>query len=115
MRDVGQRSTALPVGLSGIGVFPGPPAILWAVPVVTPALLRMHAELDLALPGSAVDAHYRRDALVPHVTLSGPVQDAGHALSVLLARWRATQGVLNRVEVVRFRPVKVLASLALQA
>lgn len=103
------------VTLAGLGVFPGPSAILWAVPAVTPALLDRHAALHAALPGLAPQEHYRPGAWVPHVTLTGGLADPAPALALLLRLWRPAAGWLDRVELVRFRPVEVLWSNPLPA
>jgi 2'-5' RNA ligase len=100
----------LPLTLAGLGVFPGSSPILWAAPVVTRALLARHAALHAALPGLASHVHYRPDAWVPHVTLSGPLADPAAALALLLRLWRPATALLNRVDLVRFRPVEVLYS-----
>jgi 2'-5' RNA ligase len=104
---------ALPVRFGGIGLFPGPPCIFWIAPVVTAALLEMHAAILAAFPDQAVHPHYRQGAWVPHVSLSGGVQDAPGALATLLPKWCDVDGTLDRVELVRFRPVQVLESRAL--
>jgi 2'-5' RNA ligase len=114
LRQVAADQRAIPITLSGIGVFPGPTSVLWAAPVVTPGLLAWHAAIHAALPGLTMHPHYRPGAWVPHVTLSGAVRDAGRALSALLAGWRPIDGMLDRAELVRFRPVEVLRSEALR-
>ena len=103
---------SLPVRLSGLGAFPGGGAVLWALPVVTAELLARHQAIQAALPDLKVDAHYRPGFWVPHVTLSGVLPDPGPALKVLLSSWEPITGVLDRVELVSFRPVKVVQSLA---
>ncbi len=100
----------LPVTLAGLGVFPGSSPILWAAPVVTPALLARHAALQAALPGLTPHAHYRPDVWVPHVTLSGALADPAGALALLLPLWRPVTGLPDRVDLVRFRPVELLYS-----
>jgi 2'-5' RNA ligase len=114
VRQVAADRRTIPIALSGIGVFPGPTSILWAAPVVTTDLLAWHAAIHAALPDLTVHPHYRPGAWVPHVTLSGAVRDAGRALSALLASWRPIDGMLDRAELVRFRPVEVLRSEALR-
>ena len=99
---------ALPVTLSAFGIFPAPSAILWVAPVVRPELLGWHASLQAALPELHVDPHYRPDTWVPHVTLSGPISDPSRPLAVLLPLWRPLSCLLDRVDLVRFRPVEVL-------
>ena len=101
---------ALPVNLAGIGVFPGETSIMWAIPVATPALLDRHRVLLDALPDLPVDPHYRAGAWTPHITLSGPVRDPVRALGALVPLWRPVRAALADLELVRFRPVEVLAS-----
>jgi 2'-5' RNA ligase len=101
---------ALPVVLSAIGIFPGPSSIIWAAPVVTRDLLAVQAGLLDALADLPVHPHYRPDAWVPHVTLTGLVLDPGRAVNALLRHWRPIVGVLDQVDLVRFRPVEVLQS-----
>ncbi len=119
LRDALEHATTgwdrLPVTLAGFGIFPGPAAIIWAAPVVTQALLARHAALHAALPGLTPHAHYRPDAWVPHVTLSGALADPAAALALLQPHWRPVTGLLDRIDLVRFRPVDVLFSRALPA
>ena len=103
---------ALPIRLSGLGAFPGDGAVLWAVPVVTAELLARHRAIQAALPDLDVHAHYRPGVWVPHVTLSGTLRDPATALVALLSNWKPITGFLDRVDLLRFRPVKVLQSLA---
>jgi 2'-5' RNA ligase len=104
---------ALPISLSGLVVFPHPATTLWAAPVVTPALLARQAELHAALHDLPIHPHYRPDAWVPHVTLSGALADPGAALTAVLKLWRPLNGWLDRLDLVRFRPVQILQSHAL--
>lgn len=101
---------ALPVTLSGIGIFPGPSSILWAAPVVTRDLLALHAALAEALPGLPVHRYYRSDAWVPHVTLTAPIPNPASALRTLLPPWRPISGALIQADLVRFPPIGVLQS-----
>lgn len=107
------RWKAVPISLSGLGVFPGSSSILWAAPVVTQQLLAVHMELQAVMPELSVHAHYRTDAWVPHVTLSGRLADPAQAIAALLPFWQPLTGNLDRLDLVRFRPVEVLASLPL--
>jgi 2'-5' RNA ligase len=100
----------LPVTIDGIGIFPGATSTVWAAPVVSVALLAMHANLAEAMSGLPVHPHYRADRWMPHVTLTGPIADPALALKVLLPRWRPIAGTLVQLDVVRFRPVEVLSS-----
>ncbi len=49
---------------------------------------------------------------VPHVTLSGFLPDPGLALTTLLSVWQPLTGLLDQVDLLRFRPVDVLQSFA---
>ena len=107
------RWQAVPISLSGLGVFPGFRSILWAAPVVTQQLLAVQMELQAAMPELSVDAHYRTGAWVPHVTLSGPLADPARAIAALMPLWQPLTGNLDRLDLVRFRPVNLIASIPL--
>jgi 2'-5' RNA ligase len=113
LRQLAATWSALPVTLNALGTFPSSPAVFWAAPVVTPALLARHAAVQAALPDLETHAHYRVGAWVPHVTLSGALDNPAAALSVLLSVWRPLEGRLDRLELVRFRPVTMLQSCEL--
>ena len=106
----GDEWQALPANLSGLGVFPGPPAILFAMPVVAPALLARQAALVAALDDLPVHPHYRPGHGVAHGTLSGPLRYPEAALAALLPLWRPVEAALAGIDLVRFRPVEILAS-----
>ena len=95
----------LPVTLAGIGCFPGVASILWAAPIVMADLADRHGVLQAALPDVPVHTHYRRGSWVPHVTLTGGLADPGPALAVLAGCWQPISGTLQRVDLVKFRPV----------
>ena len=107
------RWSAVPISLSGLGVFPGSNSVLWAAPVVTHQLLTLHTEWQAAVPELPMHAHYRTGTWVPHITLSGPLPDPGRALSALIPRWQPLSGYLDRLDLVHFRPVVSLASVPL--
>ncbi len=99
---------ALPMEFAGFGVFPGAPAVVWAAPVVTEALLARQAALVAAVPGAPPQAHWRPGRWVPHATL-GRAGAPGRAVEVLVPLWRGPfSGRLDRLELVRFRPAAVL-------
>lgn len=104
---------ALPVELAGFGVFPGPEPVLWLAPVATAELLARQTALVAALHGLRCDSHYRPGHWVPHVTL-GRVGAVARALEPVAPLWPGTiTGRLERLDLVHFRPVTVLRSLAL--
>jgi 2'-5' RNA ligase len=97
------------VGLCALGLFPGPPGVLFLAPAPTPALLDIHAALIASLPAAGLHPHYRAGAWMPHVTLAEGVGDPAAAVRALDRAALPLAAVLDRLEVVRFRPVTVLA------
>lgn len=102
--------TALPVTLSGLGIFVAATSILWVAPAVTAELLARHAAILGALEGEEIDAYYRTGVWVPHITLAESLADPTGALAATLPLWRPVTGVLDRIELIRFRPVDTLGS-----
>jgi 2'-5' RNA ligase len=109
------RWQAMPVALAGLAVFPGTPPVVWAVPVVTEALLACHAALHKALGAGVCHPHYRVGAWVPHVTLSLDGRlGAGTAIGVAAEAWAGPiEGWLDRAEVVELPAVRVLRGVGL--
>ena len=102
--------TSLPVALSGFGVFPGLTSVLFAAPIASPSLLARQAQWLTAVPDLPIHQHYRTGHWVPHVTLTAPLRMPDRALSTLLPLWCSVEGRLDRVDLVRFRPVEILRS-----
>ena len=101
----------LSVVLAGFGVFPSAPPVIWAVPIVTAGLLARHASLCADLASFGIHPHYRPGHWVPHVTLSQEGPSSARAIEVVTSTWDGPISArLDRVELVRFRPVKVLRS-----
>lgn len=105
------RWQKLPIALASLGIFIGPPPVLFLAPVVTAALLARYAELSAALPRMSADPHFQPTAWVPHVTLAIASQDVRPALTDLPAL--PIPAALDRLELVRFPPTVILASLNL--
>jgi 2'-5' RNA ligase len=102
----------MPVTLAGLGVFPGNPPVVWAVPAVPVELFEWHRALHAALSPLSVHPHYRPGSWVPHVTLGQPAATA--AIEAALAVWDGPlTALLDRVELVRFPPAAVLRSIVL--
>jgi 2'-5' RNA ligase len=77
---------SLELRFSAVGVFPGPGAVLFVAPVVTPALLDVHrraTELVVSAGGEPW-GHYRPGRWVPHATLAQRVDDLTGALRTVL-------------------------------
>ena len=108
---------AIPITFAALGVFPGPPLVVWAAPVVTEPLLALHSKLHRVLRPFGVDAHYRPGAWVPHATL-GQQGQSSSAMSLVEAAasiWPGSiSGKANQIDFMRFPPVTVLRSVALR-
>ena len=110
------RWSAIDVTLAGFGIFAAPMPVLYLAPVVTGALLASQRALADALSDQPISPHHRPGAWVPHVTLAqgGAAGDPGwmgRALDLLAPLWPALRPArAERLELVQFRPVKVLAS-----
>jgi 2'-5' RNA ligase len=100
----------LPITLVSLGLFPGTPSALFLAPVVTPALLAMHAEILAAVDGEPIEPHYQCGHWVPHITLAKDLTHPAAAVAALDPLLLPIDGLLDRIEVVRFRPVEILAS-----
>ncbi|MGK9171511.1 2'-5' RNA ligase family protein [Inquilinus limosus] len=110
---------ALGIQLASLGLFPGPPAVLFAAPVISAELLALHRAYHQATwaAGPRCWAHYLPGAWVPHVTLGEGLRPATVPLAVgnAIAAWQPRPAVLNKISLVRFHPVEVLWSGALRA
>ncbi|MGK9236323.1 2'-5' RNA ligase family protein [Inquilinus limosus] len=109
---------ALGIQLASLGLFPGPPAVLFAAPVVTAELLDLHGRFHHAaarfLPRCW--ARYLPGDWVPHVTLGEGLRPATvpPVIGNAIAAWQPRPAMLNRLSLVRFHPVELLWSTTLQ-
>lgn len=101
---------ALPVRLAAVGVFPGPPAVVWLALVPDATLLAWQHALCAALPAGVLHPHYRPGAWMAHVTLAEDLTQAGlaEAVSCVAEDWKPFDGRLVQVDLVRFRPVSMV-------
>jgi 2'-5' RNA ligase len=113
LAQIARSCAATPLTLASLGTFTGPPATLFLAPVVTAELLALHATTLAALAAAEVSPHYRRGCWVPHVTLAEELPAPGTAVAALAGISLPIPARVERVELVRFRPVRVLAALAL--
>ncbi len=90
LRTLAATWSALPVTLSGLGIFPSSSAVFWAAPVVTPALLARHAAVQAALPDLQAHAHYHLGAWVP--------LQAAAWLAPLIWSWHSSAAGVDRPE-----------------
>lgn len=114
LADAVQRAAAkwrrVRVICPALGVFPGPPAVLFLIATPTEALLRMQAALCEALPQEHLHPHYRPGTWLPHVTVADdlPPMRVPAAMAAAGAVFRPVTATLEQVDLVRFRPVKLL-------
>jgi len=110
---------AFGIQLASLGLFAGPPSVLFAAPVVSTELLALHRAYHQATrsAGPGCWAHYLPENWVPHVTLGEGLQPdtVPAAVGNVIAGWRPRPAVLRRISLVRFHPVEVLWSRALPA
>ena len=99
--------TALPITCAALAVFTAAPATLWVAPTATAELLRRHTAITAALPAAPLHPHYRPGAWMPHITLADdlPQVSIGAALMAAAGQFQPFDSSLDRVEIVRFRPV----------
>ncbi len=112
-RDNAARWPAEPIILSSLGMFPGSLAGLFLAPIVTATLLARHTALSASLAGEPVDTHYIPGHWVPHVTLARDITDPAGAVAALDLSRLPFDATPVAMELVRFRPVTVLARQAL--
>jgi 2'-5' RNA ligase len=100
---------ALTVPFFGIGAFLAQARVLWAAPRVDHALLDLQTALLEALAWPA-HPHYAPGAWVPHCTLAEDLdEDAlARAARLIAAHWQPTTATVDRIDLVRFRPVEIL-------
>jgi 2'-5' RNA ligase len=111
--DLADNWDALPLTLASFGVFPASPPAVCVAPVVTEQLLAHHANLHAALLSNPIDPHYHSGAWVPHVTLSQGASSVARVIDGASSVWCGPiRGWGDRVDLVRFRPVKILRSTA---
>jgi 2'-5' RNA ligase len=109
-RDHAAHWPAMLSTFAALGLFPGTPSTLFLAPIVTPTLLERHATLLTSLTGEPIDLHYQCGQFVPHVTLADDLTDPAAAVAALNRSPLPIRAVLDRLDVVRFRPVEVLES-----
>jgi 2'-5' RNA ligase len=109
LEDFAATHAALEAPFVGIGAFLAPARVLWAAPRIDRALLDLQAALHeaLAWPGHP---HYAPGSWVPHCTLAEDLTlEAFARVAERVARhWQPLTAMLDRIDLVRFRPVEIL-------
>jgi 2'-5' RNA ligase len=112
--NVARRWQSSSLNFVGLGVFPGKPSTLWLCPAVTSELSRFHSELCAALPRPSLSGHYLPNRWVPHLTLAKDLSDAGAAVSAVDGLELPLVTNLVEVNLIHFRPPKVIWRLPLE-
>ncbi len=100
-----------------LGAFSDPPIALFLIVTPTETLLRQQAALCQALPEDRLHPHYQPGIWLPHITAADDLQTArvSTAMAVAAANFQPFTACFTQLEVVRFRPVRVLWNAALKA
>lgn len=103
------------LSLASLGLFLAPHGgTVFLAPVPDADLLACHAAVQAALPaGLIATAHTRTGAWVPHVTLADAVARPAEAVAALETTALPLPAMGVALDVVRFHPVDILASLPL--
>ncbi len=110
-----RQRNVIPISLHGFLTFPGPATAICVAPTVSHELTMLHRRTIAALGQENVRDHYRENVWVPHVTLTkaiGTRSQLTACLEVLLPIWQSTEAELSSIEVIRFRPIELIAARA---
>jgi 2'-5' RNA ligase len=102
---------------AGFGMFPTEENVLFLAPVVTPALLELHAAYHAMAEGleATCRVHYLPRRWVPHCTLSmlGPTTGVLAGLDHLASRWMPLSGTVRAAALIRVPPLVTIAERTL--
>jgi len=111
------RVAPVNIAVASLGVFPTEESVLFLAPVVTPALLDLHARYHAVAKslGATCRPYYLPGCWVPHCTLSmqGPMAGVQDALGHLAASWSPLRGTIRTVALIKVPPLLTLAEQAL--
>jgi len=105
----------IPLILTNLGLFSTKPAVIFLAPTVTFDLLAIHRDLLEALGGVPIHNHYKCGAWVPHITLAKDVASPEAAFAALRSAELPIRATLEKLEIVHFRPARILYSRDLAA
>jgi len=90
--------------------FDARPLVLWAAPLVSPALAAIHSRVHLAIDPDLCRPHYRPGAWIPHCTIATQIADDHRtdAIAFTAKPFNAFNAVFDIVDCVSFPPVTVL-------
>lgn len=109
-------SRAVPVEFDRIRYFESDPLVLWASPIRSEALSRIHREIHEHLNSSACHEHYQVGNWVPHCTLGTRVKRSMRdaALTLISEKFETFEVTFDFAEWVIFPPVEVLGRVSLK-
>jgi 2'-5' RNA ligase len=106
------RHAPIEVTFASLGVFSTDENVLFLAPVVTPALLDLHAAYHAMAEelGATCRAHYLPGRWVPHCTLSmlGTISAALEGLRHLAGDWAPLSGTIDSVALIRVPPLATI-------
>jgi 2'-5' RNA ligase len=112
IKGFAERLEPLDVDFQSLGIFPGPGSVLFAAPIVSNALLALHANFHRALESArpCCWAHYLPGHWVPHATLATGLspKDLARRTLAAAAGWEPLLIPLDAIRLVEFSPVKTL-------
>ena len=115
LRNVFAGQSALRLAFERLRYFDSPSLVLWAAPVETPALRRLHQAIRRQIDAALCRPHYRPGAWVPHCTLATRIRDdrRAKALAFVDRPMQPFEVVFDVADCIAFAPVRVIDSCAL--
>jgi 2'-5' RNA ligase superfamily len=111
--ELARRGAPLAIAFPSLGVFPTEENVLFLAPVVTPALLDLHAAYHAMARsfGATCRPCYLPGRWVPHCTLSmqGPIAGVQAGLGHLAASWAPLCGTVRTIALIKVPPLVTLA------
>jgi 2'-5' RNA ligase len=111
--ELAVRCSPTAVAFAGFGMFPTEENVLFLAPVVTPALLELHATYHAMAAGleATCRPHYLPGRWVPHCTLSmlGPIAAVQDGLGHLATSWTPLDGTIRSVALIKVPPLVTIA------
>jgi len=112
-----RRFNPIPFELASLGNFPGKERALFLAPVVTPPLLKLHAELHRSLKDMIRGklSYYLPGRWIPHCTLGMGLTRAelSNGFEILQKVSYVQRGLYNRLALAEYHPIKELHSVPL--
>ena len=100
-----------------IGVFEGPPLVLWAAPESQNALRQMHKAIHDVIDPALCRSYYRPGVWVPHCTLGMNIHPDRRAEAMVFVQnfHGGVEAIFDVIDCVTFPPLRVTAEKRLSA